>query len=199
MSNKHLFLPSGFPRAPLGLGIGRYVCQLQRITLKFCKNHGTSRGMRGFIEHDLVQFAREHPGVVVYTKPRRHRHPVIVAEYLNGGRHWMDVANYSRDDIIKWVELLRTQIHNSSSLRLRKLWHTDFPSIQGPWTPFTFKEPKLNLAKFPNKELGASVKLHPTATEQLIELFKAQQLANENRKDDSVAVQQDTEHDVRRT
>lgn len=36
---------------------------------------------RGFIEHDLVQFARENPGVVVYAKPRRHRRPVIVAEY----------------------------------------------------------------------------------------------------------------------
>lgn len=69
---------------------------------------------------------------------------------VNGGRQWMSVANYSRDDIIKWMELLRTQIHNSSALRLRKMWHTDFPSIQGPWTPFTFKDPKLNLAQFPN-------------------------------------------------
>jgi large subunit ribosomal protein L43 len=145
--------------------------------------------MRGFIEHDLVQYAKESPGVVVYVKPRRHRHPVVVAEYLNGGRQWMSVANYSRDDIIKWMELLRTQIHNSSALRLRKMWHTDFPSIQGPWTPFIFKDPKLNLAQFPNKELGAAIKYHPTATEQLIELLKAQQLADDNRTDDSVDVQ----------
>lgn len=46
MSNSHLFLKSGFPRAPLQNGVGRYVCQLQRITLKFCKNNGSSRGMR---------------------------------------------------------------------------------------------------------------------------------------------------------
>ncbi|GAB1860127.1 Large ribosomal subunit protein mL43 [Camponotus japonicus] len=194
MSNKQLFLPSGFPRTPLGLGIGRYVGQLQRVTLKFCKSHGTSRGMRDFIEHDLVQYAKDNPGVVVYAKPRRHRHPVIVAEYLNGGKHWMDVANYSRDDIIKWMELVRTQIHNSSAMRLRKLWHTNFPSIQGPWTPFTFKDPKLNLAQFPNKELGGAVKLHPTATEQLVELFKAQQLNDSEKKDDSEAVQEGSEH-----
>lgn len=179
MSNKYLFLKSGFPRAPLGLGIGRYVCQLQRVTLKFCKNNGSSRGVRGFIEHDLVEYARENPGVVVYIKPRRHRSPVIVAEYLNGGTQWMCVANYSRDDVIKWMELMRTQIHDSASLRLRKLWHTDFPSIQGPWTPFTFRDPAINLAQFPNKELGASVKLGPTATERLIELFKAQQLTDD--------------------
>jgi len=69
---------------------------------------------------------------------------------VNGDRQWMEVANYSREDIIKWMELLRTQFHNGSSLRLRKLWHTEFPSIQGPWTPFTFRNPMLNLTQFPN-------------------------------------------------
>lgn len=179
MSNSHLFLKSAFPRAPHGLGIGRYVCQLQRVTLKFCKSHGTSMGIRSFIEHDLINYAKENPAVVVYVKPRRHRHPVIVAEYLNGGRQWMNVANYNRDDVIKWMELLRTQIHDSTSLRLRKLWHTDFPSIQGPWTPFLFGEPMRNLAQFPSKELGAAVESAPTATERLVELFKAQQLLDD--------------------
>ncbi|EZA58534.1 hypothetical protein DMN91_009044 [Ooceraea biroi] len=193
MSNKHLFLKSGFPRAPLGLGIGRYVCQLQRITLKFCKSHGTSGGMRGFIEHDLLDYAKQNPGVVVYVKPRRHRHPVIVAEYLNGGRYWMNVSNYDRDDIIKWMELARTQIHDSPALRLRKLWHTEFPSIQGPWTPFTFKDPKINLTEFPNKELGSAVKLRCTATEKLIKLFEAQQLT-EKEADDVMDTQKDVKH-----
>lgn len=81
MSNSHLFLKSGFPRAPLANGIGRYVCQLQRITLKFCKSHGSSRGVREFIENDLVTFATAHPGIVVYVKPRRHRSPILKAEY----------------------------------------------------------------------------------------------------------------------
>lgn len=44
------------------------------------------------------------------------------------------------------------------------------------------------------KELGAAVKLHPTATEQLVELFKAQQLNDSEKKDDSEAVQEDSEH-----
>lgn len=34
-----------------------------------------------FIENDLVSYAKENPGVVVYVKPRRHRGPVIKAEY----------------------------------------------------------------------------------------------------------------------
>lgn len=69
---------------------------------------------------------------------------------MNGDRQWIDVANYSREDVVKWMELLRTQFHDGPSLRLRKLWHTEFPSIQGPWTPFTFRNPMLNLAQFPN-------------------------------------------------
>ncbi|XP_043247976.1 39S ribosomal protein L43, mitochondrial [Colletes gigas] len=186
MSNHHLFLKYGYPRPPFGLGVGRYVCQLQRVTLKFCKNHGGSIGIRKFLENDLIDYAKDNPGVVVYIKPRRHRSPVIKAEYLNGETHWMCVKNYSREDIIQWMELIRTQYHNGSSLRLLKLWHTDFPSIQGPWTPFTFKEPSMNLAKFPNKELGEPVKIIPTATEELIRIFKKQQeeQVSENRKEE---------------
>lgn len=81
MANSNLFLKSGFIRAPLQNGVGRYVGQLQRITLKFCKSMGSSRGMRDFIENELVNFARANPSVVVYVKPRRHRGPVVVAEY----------------------------------------------------------------------------------------------------------------------
>lgn len=36
---------------------------------------------RNFIEHDLINYAKENPGVVVYVKPRRHRHPILKAEY----------------------------------------------------------------------------------------------------------------------
>lgn len=46
MSNSHMFLKSGFPKAPLQNGLGRYIGQLKRVTLKFCKENGASRGMR---------------------------------------------------------------------------------------------------------------------------------------------------------
>lgn len=183
MSNKVLFLPSGFPRAPMGLGIGRYVCQLQRVTLKFCKSHGSSKGIREFLENDLIDFAKQNSGTVVYVKPRRHRVPVICAEYLNGEKQWMCVSNYDREDIVKWMELLRTQFHDGTKLRLRKYWHTEYPSIQGPWTPITFRNPSENLIEFPNKKLGEAIKLEPTATETLIELFKAQQMSEQSEQD----------------
>lgn len=46
MSYSNLFMKSMYPKAPLRNGVGRYVCQLQRITLKFCKTHGGSKGIR---------------------------------------------------------------------------------------------------------------------------------------------------------
>lgn len=59
MSNSHLFLKSGFPRAPLNNGLGRYVCQLKRVTLKYCKNNGSSNGMRQEI-HNFFIFKVNH-------------------------------------------------------------------------------------------------------------------------------------------
>ncbi|XP_044735384.1 39S ribosomal protein L43, mitochondrial [Chrysoperla carnea] len=176
MSNSHLFLKSAFPRAPLQNGLGRYVCQLQRLTIRYCKSHGSSRGVREFLESKLLDFSKANEGVVVYVKPRRHKGPSLVAEYLNGDRQVIFCKDYTKEEVGKWIELLRTQSGEKTNVRFRKLWHTDNPSIQGPWTPFTFREPSINLTKFPNNELSSSIKLEPTATETLIELFEKQKL-----------------------
>ncbi|XP_014358075.2 39S ribosomal protein L43, mitochondrial [Papilio machaon] len=176
MSNSNLFLKSGFVRAPLQNGVGRYVCQLQRIVLKFCKSHGGSRGLRDYIEQDLVDFASNNPSVVVYLKPRRHRSPVVVAEYLNGDRVWMSMHNKTHSEITKWIEVLRTQQGDVSATRLRKYQYTDYPSVQGPWTPFIYKDPKLNVAELPDPEFGANNRLPMSATEQLKIMFEKKQL-----------------------
>ncbi|KAG0424779.1 hypothetical protein HPB47_028000 [Ixodes persulcatus] len=124
---------SGYIKTTLNNGVGRYVCQLQRLTLKFCKTHGSSRGIREYIEKELVDFARQNPGIVVYLKPRRHRDPVVVAEYLNGERDTMRVADQSSAELVKWIEYLRTR-SGMPIVRLRKFAHTDHPSIQGKCT-----------------------------------------------------------------
>ncbi|TMW50614.1 hypothetical protein DOY81_004303 [Sarcophaga bullata] len=181
MSNSHLFLKSGFPRAPLQNGLGRYVCQLQRVTLKFCKNNGSSKGMREFIESSLVDFAKENPGIVVYVKPRRHRTPVLIGEYLNGQREWLNCRNSTKEEVLKWIELLKTQNGPSSAMRLRKMWHTDVPSIQGLWTPFLLRSPNHSQLSFPNSELSHPTDIEQSATDKLIELFKEQQKPSEMR------------------
>lgn len=73
------------------------------------------------------------------------------------------------------MNLLRTQSGSHEGIRLRKLWHTDVPSIQGPWTPYTFADPALNLTQFPDPKLSEPLQKPKTATEQLLEMFKEQQ------------------------
>lgn len=154
---------------------------------------------RDFLEQNLIDFAKHNPGVVVYVKPRRHRGPVMVAEYrkslrrilaatarsecppslrpVNGDRQWINCRNNTSEEITKWIDLLRGQNGDSSSFRLRKMWHTDQPSIQGPWTPFTHRAPELNLVRFPADDLSRPLDVQPSATEQLIRLFEQQKLA----------------------
>lgn len=78
------------------------------------------------------------------------------------------------------MDLLRGQNGNSSATRLRKMWHTDKPSIQGPWTPFTHKSPELNLVVFPDENLSKPLDIETTATEKLLELYKQQKLSEQN-------------------
>uniref|UniRef100_A0A023FXY8 Large ribosomal subunit protein mL43 n=1 Tax=Amblyomma parvum TaxID=251391 RepID=A0A023FXY8_AMBPA len=157
---------AAYLKAPAYNGIGRYVCQLQRLTLTFCKTHGGSRGVREYIERELVNFARDNPGVVVYLKPRRHRVPYIVAEYLNGTRDMMRVNQTSADVLVKWIDYFRTR-SGAPIVRTIKYSHTDHPSIQGFWTPFTNRPTEHNLIKFPNEELSKYKQRYPTATQQL--------------------------------
>jgi len=168
----NFFLKSGYINAPLTNGIGRFVQQCQRMTIKFCKSHGDSQGVREFIEHDLVTFARANPGVALYLKPRRHRGPVIVTEYLNGHRDWMSLHRFSREEVLKWVHHYRSA-SGTGEMRYKNFQKTVHPSIQGPWNQFTNKAPEKNLIKFPHDELSNPPNLSPSATEILLELQKA--------------------------
>lgn len=86
-----------------------YVCQLQRLTIKFCKSSHTSSGVRDYIENGLLNFSRQNPGVAIYMKPRLHRTPVIVTEYLNGHYQWMSVRNFTKTELEMWMETLRSR------------------------------------------------------------------------------------------
>ncbi|KAG5672455.1 hypothetical protein PVAND_002582 [Polypedilum vanderplanki] len=180
--NHSQFLVSGFLRAPIYNGIGRQINQLQRVTLKFCKSHGSSQGMRNFIENNLVDFAKQNDSVVLYVKPRRHRSPVIVAEYLNGDRKWMSCHNRPSEEILKWLSLLSLQAGDTEPIRYRKHWHTDVPSIQGPWNPFTHKNPGHIIAEYPHEGLGRVFKAPQSATEKLLKIAKKRN-ESENKKE----------------
>ncbi|KAM6950998.1 large ribosomal subunit protein mL43 [Aplochiton taeniatus] len=143
--------PSRFLQSVLHNGVGRYVCQLKRISLVFSKNAQSSLGAREFIEEGVVDYAKKNPGTVVYVSPRDGRIPKIVAEYLNGN---------VREEIItcktsQQISELITKLTNQSGLdiiRIRKPFHTDSPSIQGQWHPFTNRPPSIGPIRPPNKQ-----------------------------------------------
>ncbi|THD20361.1 Mitochondrial ribosomal protein L43 [Fasciola hepatica] len=117
-------------------GASRPVPQLQRVTLKFCKSKPQSLGIREYIEKYLVDFARRNPATVVYVKPRRHRPPLIVAEYLCGNWHYVKPAGMNCEEINNWMEFLRNR-SGADILPIYKKWSTKSPSIQGMWHPFS--------------------------------------------------------------
>ncbi|CAF0800297.1 unnamed protein product [Brachionus calyciflorus] len=163
--------PAEFISTNLENGLGRYVCQLQRVTFKFCKEHPGSRGIREYIENDLVDFAKKNPGVVVYLQPKRHRKPKVYAEYLNGSTQTLDVHQYPREKLSKWLEFMRTR-KGDTIVRLLKKQKTHNPSIQGVWNPFTNKTPTTAIEQFPSKNFEQPSSLEKTATDKILELSK---------------------------
>lgn len=181
------FTPKGFPSVPLQNGIGRYICQLKRITLRFCKSSGSSRGIRDFIETDLISFAQDHPGTAVYLKPRRHKSPSFVAEYLNGEREVISCHNFTAQQMVKWLNLYTTR-SGVPLMRYIQMWRTECPSIQGVWSPFTNKDPILNVVQYPNEDLSRPAFEEKSATKELLEMVKNQSI-DDNNDNDSPKIQ----------
>ena len=82
MTANALFLKSGWitANAPLRNGVGRFIPQLARVTLKFCKAHGDSNGVRWnqfvfwigeiesyHFEHGTHNYWVQHLGYLVWT------------------------------------------------------------------------------------------------------------------------------------
>ncbi|XP_029466117.1 39S ribosomal protein L43, mitochondrial [Rhinatrema bivittatum] len=139
--------PSRFLQSVLQNGVGRYVCQLKRLTLIFSKDAQPSRGARDFIEEKVVDFAKQNPSIVVYVTPKRCRVPKLIAEYLNGAVKEEDINSKTADEIMQLIQKMATQ-SGLDIIRIRKPYHTDSPSIQGQWHPFTNKPTSLTLTSF---------------------------------------------------
>ncbi|KAI1887056.1 hypothetical protein AGOR_G00202100 [Albula goreensis] len=138
--------PSRFLQSVLQNGVGRYVCQLKRISLIFSKKEQSSLGVREFIEEGVVDFAKKNPGTVVYVSPQSSRTPKIVAEYLNGNVKEEIITMKSSQEIGALLKKLSEQ-SGLDIIRIRKPFHTDNPSIQGQWHPFTNRPLSIGMIK----------------------------------------------------
>ncbi|PNJ86979.1 MRPL43 isoform 6, partial [Pongo abelii] len=129
---------SRFLASVLHNGLGRYVQQLQRLSFSVSRDGASSRGARDFVEREVIDFARRNPGVVIYVNSRPCCVPRVVAEYLNGAVREESIHCKSVEEISTLVQKLADQ-SGLDVIRIRKPFHTDNPSIQGQWHPFTNK------------------------------------------------------------
>lgn len=104
---------------------------------------------------------------------------------VNGNSHKTRLSNMDMDEICKWIELARTR-SGVEIVRKTAPFQTHYPSIQGVWHPFLFKDPSVNLKTFPDSEYGSYPVNEMTATErvlQLAERMKQLELEKGNGKD----------------
>ncbi|XP_020391332.1 39S ribosomal protein L43, mitochondrial [Rhincodon typus] len=135
---------SRFLQSVLQNGVGRYICQLKRVTLVFSKDAPSSRGVREFVEEGVVDFAKKNPGVVVYVTVKRCNVPKLVGEYLNGAVREEALNRKTAEEVGQLLQKMHSQ-SGLDIIRIRKPYHTDNPSIQSQWTPFTNKPSALNV------------------------------------------------------
>jgi large subunit ribosomal protein L43 len=110
------------------------VLQLQRILVRYCDLGGSSRGVRGFVQSELVDFARSVPHAQVVTEIRRNRHPILRADYLEGTPRTVGVKNHSPAEILNVAKGLRDTT-GRRVVRLSEPVISKNPSIQGIWDP----------------------------------------------------------------
>ena len=102
---------------------------------------------------------------------------------VNGNTVSQNVHMLSAEEICQWVGHLKNR-SGRDIVMFNKMWHTDNPSIQGIWTPWTNKDTSLNLQEFPCKELSRYCDPEPpSATEILLERARQLRLGNVTLKD----------------
>eukprot|EP00053_Salpingoeca_punica_P003738 m.44933 g.44933 ORF g.44933 m.44933 type:complete len:154 (+) comp12385_c0_seq1:65-526(+) len=116
-------------------GITRYICQLRKLTLHYCRHGGSSQGARTFIEGDLLRLAQQHPEVVWEARVRHNSHPFVVAEFLNGRTRSVGLKNLPVEQIAEHLNNLRTSSGDKIQ-QIKKTTITKRPSLQGTWHPF---------------------------------------------------------------
>jgi len=72
---------------------------------------------------------------------------------VNGNVVQLKMAQHTSGEVCQWLEHLRCR-SGEDILRLRKTWHTDSPSVQGIWNPFTNLDPHLAVTSLPDERLS---------------------------------------------
>ena len=107
--------------------------RIQVIRLRYCGRSGSSAGMREYLAHRFVEYARRHPEVQFKVELRPQGHPVAVGVYANGYERVLDVKNLDAQEVAERVAYLRGMLgrppRTPSQLSFGVI--SRHPSIQG--------------------------------------------------------------------
>ncbi|CAN9226037.1 unnamed protein product [Alternaria alternata] len=117
-------------------GVGAFVLPCKSLTFHYCNWWGSSKGMNAFLKASLPAFAKRNPQIEISVSPRSRKHPVIIANYLNGAQRSICVKNLQNEGVREKAEMLR----NSTGEKNRKLDGRPVKSlnesVRGIWSPF---------------------------------------------------------------
>jgi large subunit ribosomal protein L43 len=97
------------------------VRQLKELVIRYSDYDGSSRGIREWMQTNLVKFAENNPNLVVKALKKRAKHPCLTGVYLNGNSKTIGIKNLSTEEIQSHVLHLRNQIG-----RKVKIWKISF-------------------------------------------------------------------------
>ena len=155
----------GLVDSPLSNGIGRFIPQLKRLTFAFSKDREDSAGAREFLLNQLPAWAAAHPSTAVYALPLRRSAPKLIAEYLNGRTATLHIGSLEPLEVLRFLNYAASRSGNRIA-HFETLGKSSFPSVQGPWNPFTHRPTHLNVASFPHLPDSLFQPSKPSATQQ---------------------------------
>jgi large subunit ribosomal protein L43 len=95
-----------------------------------------SDSIRSFLMHSLPAFCKENPGIEIEVSPRPNKHPVVIGHYINGNQKSVCMRNLEQLQILKKVELLRSNSGERNKRTIRRPVTSTNESVRGIWDPF---------------------------------------------------------------
>ncbi|MCP9260997.1 Protein CBR-MRPL-34 [Dirofilaria immitis] len=136
---------SGYPFTPFNNAVTKYIPQLHRITLRFCRKNECSSGIRQFIDSGQ-------------------NIPVLRAEYGNGRIIQIVLKNFGIEQVEKHFNLLRTRT-GLPVIDLISRQSAQVASVQGMWNPMLNTSSELNISELLEKKFSRHRTAKLSATE----------------------------------
>ncbi|KAK8814731.1 ribosomal protein L51/S25/CI-B8 family protein [Blastocystis sp. ATCC 50177/Nand II] len=108
---------------------------LDKLTIRYCRNGGSSAAIREWMQKNLINFASSNPQLKVVTTPVNNRHPILIGEYKNGLTRQICVKNASQRDIWEHIQELR-QTNGHKVTKVSQEVFTKCDSFQGKFDDY---------------------------------------------------------------